>query len=408
MAMDCPALDGEPLVEAREGLARLCVPDPKRYLRPDGVYEPAWAPVFYNPRMAFNRDVAVVFLRAWAKLRGVDEPVVVEPLAGSGVRAVRYALEAGAGRVYAVDIDPVAVRLAEINIEVNKVADRVYLAQGDANAFLHTLRSKKARVHLVDLDPFGSPAPFIEASLAALRGRGVLAATATDTAPLTGTHPAALRRRYDVVPGRSFLEKEQAVRILAGYIIRRAASREYGAKVLLAYYADYYVRVYVELVPGARRADKSLESLAYLAFCPKCGIAWYASKPWRPGGCPRCGSQPQLIGPVYAGPLCDEKLVDEMIRVASEASWLSNQARTLELLRQLREECGLVNPHYRVDKVASVLKVNMPSPRLVVEELRRLGYRATLTHFDKRGVRSDAPPDVIYNVVWRLSPSNAG
>ncbi len=403
--LPCPPLRGEPLVETREGLAKLCVPDPSRYRRPDGVYEPAWAPVFYNPRMAFNRDVAMVFARAWARIRGVSEPVVVEPLAGSGVRAIRYALEAGA-RVYAVDIDPVAVELAEINVELNGVGDRVYTAQGDANAFLHTLRLRKARVDVVDLDPFGSPAPFIEASLAALRGRGVLAATATDTAPLTGTHSAALRRRYDVYPGRSFLEKEQAVRILAGYLIRRAASREYGARVLLAYYADYYVRVYVELEPGARRADRSLEQLGYIAYCQRCGVAWYTDRPWRGRRCPLCGGEAGVIGPVYTGPLCDHELIEAMVEEARRMEWLSAQTRVEELLSLLREECGITQPHYRVDRVASALKVNMPSPRLVVEELRRRGYRATLTHFDRRGVKTDAPPEEVYLAVWRLSPSN--
>ena len=402
---NCPRLDGEMLVEVREGKARICVPDPSRYRRPDGVYEPAWAPVFYNPRMAFNRDVAVVFARAWARLRGLNRVTVVEPLAGSGVRAIRYALETPAARVYAFDIDPLAVTLSELNAERNN-ASNVIVAQGDANALLHTLRSRRERIHIIDLDPFGSPNPFLDASLAALRGRGVLAATATDTAPLTGTHSAALRRKYDVIPGRSFLEKEQAVRILAGYIVRRAATREYGARILLAYYADYYVRVYVELEPGARRADRALEQLGYLAYCQRCGIAWYTSKPWRKPVCPRCGGEASILGPVYTGPLCDESIVDSMLEEASGMDWLSNRERVQELLSMLRAECSITAPHYRIDRIAAALKVNMPSPRLVVEELRRQGYRATLTHFDKRGVRTDAPPDEVYLAVWRLSPSN--
>ncbi len=395
-------------MEVMEGRARLCVPDPRRYRRPDGVYEPAWAPVFYNPRMAFNRDVAVVFANAWSRWRGVGRLRIVEPLSGSGVRAVRYALETPAERVYAFDIDPLAVTLTELNVEHNGITERVVVAQGDANALLHALRERRERLHVIDLDPFGSPAPFLDASLAALRGRGVLAATATDTAPLTGTHSAALRRRYDVLPGRSFLEKEQAVRILAGYVIRRAAAREYGARVLLAYYADYYVRVYVELEPGARRADRALENIGYVAYCQRCGIAWYTDKPWRKPRCPRCGGEASIIGPLYTGPLCDETLVSEMLREAERMEWLAAGRRVSELLSMLREECEITQPHYRVDRVASALRVNMPSPRLVVEELRRRGYRATLTHFDKRGFRTDAPPDEVYMAVWRLSPSNRG
>ena len=46
----------------------------------------------------------------------------------------------------------------------------------------------------VDLDPFGTPAPFIDA---AIRSSGkYLGVTATDTAPLCGAHLKAGIRRY--------------------------------------------------------------------------------------------------------------------------------------------------------------------------------------------------------------------
>lgn len=49
---------------------------------------------------------------------------------GSGILAV-IAAKLGAGEVFAVDIDSVAVRVAQENIALNQVTDKVQLAQGD-------------------------------------------------------------------------------------------------------------------------------------------------------------------------------------------------------------------------------------------------------------------------------------
>ena len=81
-----------PVEEVREGRARILVPtldescgEPEQRLR-------SMAPVFYNPVMKTNRDTAVLVLRAHQRDlgRGVD---ACEPMAGSGVRGIRLALE---------------------------------------------------------------------------------------------------------------------------------------------------------------------------------------------------------------------------------------------------------------------------------------------------------------------------
>ncbi len=389
-----------PTTVIREGLARLIVPDPNAYRRPDGVYEPAWAPVFYNPRMAFNRDIAVVFARAYARLRGLDRLIVVEPLAGSGVRAIRYALEANA-KVYASDIDSDAVHLAKINIEENKVLNRVEVVRADANKYMEELGERGIRPNIVDIDPFGTPIPFIDSAIHLLKGRGVIAATATDTAPLSGTHLRALRRKYDVHPARTAWEKEQAVRILVGYILRRLASHEYGGRVLLAYYADHYVRVYIEAVRGAGRADKTLSELAYGVWCPSCNYTGYLDH-GPPVRCPVCSSPVAIVGPLYAGRLCEPELVDAMIEEAKKASWLSDQKRAVKLLETIREECMVEKPYYRLDKICSMLRMNMPKVVHVVEALRAKGYQASRTHFDPRGFKTNAPHHVVVNTVFEL------
>jgi len=389
-------------VVVTEGLTRIIVPNPDLYRRPDGAYEPAWAPVFYNPRMAHNRDVAVVFARVYSRLRGLKELVVVEPLAGSGVRAVRYAVEAGAW-VVANDVDPAAVSLAAKNVDLNSVGDRVRLFNMDANELLASLRRRGITPSIIDLDPFGSPAPFLDMAIKAIRVRGVIAVTATDTAPLCGSHPRALMRRYDVVPARTLWEKEQAVRILAGYLIRRAASHEYGVKILLAYYKDYYVRVYAEIVKGAGRADESLATLGYGESCSNCGYGRLGEQAL--GYCPYCGVPMRRVGPVYLGPLCDSQFLDELLREAKKlGDSLSHGVEVVGFLEDFGRECAMTRPYYRVDKVCSFLKRSMPSPAAVAEALRMQGYQAARTVFDPRGVKTDAPFHVLVETIRKLAP----
>jgi tRNA (guanine26-N2/guanine27-N2)-dimethyltransferase len=394
---------GFPVEEVVEGSVRILVPRMKDYLRPDGVYEPSWAPVFYNPRMAFNRDVAVVFARVYRRVRGLDRLVVVEPLAGSGVRAVRYAVEAGA-YVVSSDIDLDAVRLAGLNAERNRVADRVRVEHADANELMGRLRREGVKVHVVDIDPFGSPVPYIDTAIQLLGVRGVLAVTATDTAPLSGTHPRALRRKYDVLPARPAWEKEQAVRILAGYIIRRAAAYEMGARILLAYYADYYVRVYAEVWRGARRADESLSSLSYGLYCPSCGYTGYTSEPIQ--RCPYCSGRLLVSGPLYSGPLCDPEIVRAMLEEAEKIKdRLQHGDRVVKLLTQLSEECSITKPYYRLDRLCSILHMNMPKVALIVDKLKAAGFKASRTHFDPRAFKTDAPHATVINMLVELRES---
>ena len=387
-----------PTKRIKEGKTKIIIPDPDAYRRKDGVYEPAWAPVFYNPRMRFNRHLAVLFANVYRELAGLERLIVVEPLTGSGVRAIRYAVEAGA-RVYAADIDPDAVHLARINVENNGVLDSVTVEHADANEYLARLKREGIRPSIVDIDPFGSPIPFIDTAIQSISVRGVLAVTATDTAPLSGTHPRALRRRYDVKPARTAWEKEQAVRILAGYIIRRAASHDYGTRILLAYYADYYVRIYAEIRRGASRADESLSMLGYGVYCPYCGYTGYTDT--LSHQCPYCCGSLQAVGPLYRGPLCDPELVKRMRRLAEEKStMLSEHRRITRLLEQLEAECSITKPYYRLDKLCSILHMNMPKLAQVVNALRIRGYKAARTHFDPRGFKTDAPhPEVVNNLI---------
>ena len=387
----------------REGKALIGIPDPSRAYA-GGRLEPAWLEVFYNPRMEFNRDISVVSLEAYRRgLAPTMDIVVVEPLTATGVRPVRYTLETGTAMVYAGDIDEAATCIADYNARLNGVSDKIEFRVGDARETILWARRRHGRpLHAVDLDPFGSPAPFLDVALANVSHRGLIAATATDLAVLEGSKPRAARRRYHALLVKTPESKEVAVRVLLGYIARVAAQHDRAIRPLLSFYADHYVRVAAYIERGARRADRMLEShLGYAYYCPGEGRTYMVEA--------SCidGAPPIPVGPLWTGPLNDADFIDAASLVPEEMTWLGTRERARRLLETLRGEAGLEGRlHVRVEQAARAARTSMPRRQALVEELSSLGYRAVTAHYSPTAIRTDAPFPVVIEAVRSLARSS--
>jgi len=373
---------GFDVVEVVEGAARILVP---RVDRPT-----SRAPVFYNPVMSLNRDVAVAALQAYRRMLGRDV-VVCEPMCGTGVRGVRFLLEVeGVEHVLMNDLNPRAVRLARVNLELNHVSDRADVENMDANTLLMLHSAPGRRFDYVDLDPFGCPTPYLDSCVRALKKGGMLAVTATDVAVLCGAHPEPCLRKYGAVTARTEYCHELAVRILLGAVASAAARHERAFRVLFSHSTDHYVRVYGILRGGARGADEAVSNLGYVLHCPEClwrtavrGVAVPL-----PAECPECGGRLLMAGPLWVGRLWDEGFCRAML---SEAENMGLPSRTVRLIRTVLEECGGPPTYYNVDRVCQLAGTSSLPIDLVVQRLRSMGYWASRTHFHPKGVRTDAP-----------------
>ncbi len=390
------------LIEIREGLARIYIPNPDMYRRPDGVFEPAWAPVFYNPRMAFNRDIAILFLRVISKYLKLEK--VYEPLAGTGVRGIRIALEVGeVGEVIINDIDKEAHELMKLNVKLNDLESKITIENRDANELMYHHYSQGIRASYVDIDPFGSPAPFVRSSLLLTRRRGYAAYTATDIAPLCGKYPKKALRRYHVLVIKTDFEREVALRSLISYIIRCGAEQDVAPRPVLAYYADHYLRAYFRIEKSASSANRLLTELGYINYCPKCLYREvHQEYPLTAVStqCPRCGTKLIPLGPLWLGNLASRDLVKEMIDELSKTTWLCEYKRSQDLLNKVLRELDVEVPYYyRIDAVCSRIKIHIPKMQDLISCIGSRGYRAVRTHFDERGIRTNAPIDVVEDCV---------
>ncbi|MFQ5838987.1 MAG: tRNA (guanine(10)-N(2))-dimethyltransferase, partial [Thermoplasmata archaeon] len=351
----------EGLVEVQEGLARILVPRGHTVKGPGRV---SGSP-FYNRTMAFPRHVSVLFLEAiGSKVRRV-----LDGLSSTGVLGIRLTLETNDEfEITLNDRRRDAHDLIVRNVELNGV--------GHARATCEDLNSLLCREHFeyVDVDPFGSPVPFVDNALRSLRPKGFLGVTATDAAALAGTYPRTCLRRYGTVSIKAPFSHEAGLRILAGYIVRTAAKYDMAARPLLSLWREHYYRAYFELLRGARRADDAVRELGYVHYQPR-----------GPRGIEPRGE----VGPLWKGPLYDDELLG---RMRARDYMPRDVSRYLEMWQAESRAPPLF---YTTDEVASRLRIQAPSMKRVLGRLSDAGFVACRTSFHPKGFKTTASWDEV-------------
>ena len=392
---------GFPTEIVEEGEVRVLVPKLKAFVKSPSEYAPSKAPVFYNPVMELNRDIAVLALQAYQ--RTVNREIsVCEPLAGCGVRGTRFAVEVdGVKKVVMNDINEKAFKLASYNAEMNKLDKRVLVKNEDANFLLSSYGAPRKRFDAIDIDPFGSPTPYIDSAVRALRSGGLLALTATDMAPLCGVYPKACIRKYGGKPLRTEYCHEIAVRLLAGCLATTAAKHDMGVDVLFSHSTDHYIRLYAKIEHGAKKADRTLQNMGYILHCFKCfhretvkGLLLTE----HPRKCGECGSKLDVAGPLWLGKIFDKHFCGLMEKEA-EGKKLRFKRRIWKILALTREESEAPVTYYVIDKICDTLALSTPPIKKVMEALREKGFQAFPTHFNPRGIRSNASAETIRKIV---------
>lgn len=355
-------------------------------------FAPTDLPVFFNPVSKPNRDLSILLLAA--RFEG-ERIRVCDPLAGTGVRSIRIALETDAAEeIVANDISPRACELIKRNVELNKVESLVRVSNLDANQLLASRDLGKPGYGYIDVDPAGSPAPFIENALRACRRGGVVGATATDMPALAGAKPESCMRKYDAKPLRAPFSKELALRILAGFVVRSAARLGLAAKPIYSFSKDHYIKVFVEVDRGRRLANEQLRKLGWISYCPRC-LKLYEARRFEPPikVCRVCGSAMEYAGPLWLETLTDWELASRIRSKAYESPELYRES--LKLVDALAEEDHGLLGYFPVNALAKALGRPPIKPAILVEKLRGLGYRASRTHVDPSGVKTDAPLEAI-------------
>ena len=269
--------------------------------------------VFYNPAQVFNRDLSLLVLKAFADTRQAEieqkrqktlgrraatavEPVrpqwqglkIIEPLAASGLRSIRYALELSDDVQYCVanDLDGRAARHALHNVNSNGVHEKVYVTLADANALLFSqfrclsndqpdtrtsnLEALAFPPDVIDVDPYGSVVPFLDSAVRAVADGGLLCLTSTDMPVLGANCPEVSFYKYggNALKAKWLHEMSLRLVLLAAQQCANRAGRHMEPLVSLS--VDFYCRVFVRIVDSKVKCKLSASRTAFVLQCTQC------------------------------------------------------------------------------------------------------------------------------------------
>ncbi len=289
------------------------------------------------------------------------------PLAGSGVRGIRFLLELKKSMIKNVsfnDYDKAALNSIKKNLALNEIkSKKVLLRNDDANLFL----LNSSGFDYIDIDPFGSPNAFLDSSIKRISRDGILAITATDTSALCGTYAKACKRKYWATPLRNEIMHEIGLRILIRKCQLIGSQFDKALIPLYSYSKDHYMRVFFSCHKGKSKVDAVLKQHGTYGDA----------------------------GPLWLGALWDSSLASDMADCflkKSKGKGLEGMEKELyRFLESIKKE-SLIDSFGFYEIPALAKKYNLksiPKQEYLTSEIMKRGYKVSETHFVLNSLRSD-------------------
>ncbi|XP_072255575.1 tRNA (guanine(26)-N(2))-dimethyltransferase isoform X2 [Pyxicephalus adspersus] len=450
--MEGPAVSGEAIIT--EGKASVIYPSANQ--------------VFYNPVQEFNRDLTCAVLTEFARMqlaeKGIDIIVpgerenkkvivnlsdnaededkpspenaapsnrrtvtvgescpeglrVLEGLAASGLRSVRFAKEVpGLQSIIANDFSSSAVELIKRNIKYNDVENLVTASYSDARLLMYNRMGIRDRFDVIDLDPYGSPAMFLDAAVQSVRDGGLLCVTCTDMAVLAGNSGETCYSKYGAMSLKSRFCHEMALRILLHSLDLRSNCYQRYIVPLISISADFYIRVFVRVFTGQAKVKMSASKQAMVYNCVGCGTFHlqrfgravahgnnmkYSAGTGPPVGmnCEFCHQRHQVGGPIWAEALHDKEFVRRVLSASERNPKRFKTADRIEgMLSVVTEELD-IPLYYTLDNLSSTIRCNTPALLQFRSALLHAGYQVSLSHACQNAIKTDAPPSVVWDIM---------
>ncbi|MFH0978772.1 MAG: tRNA (guanine(26)-N(2))-dimethyltransferase [Candidatus Woesearchaeota archaeon] len=319
--------------------------------------------VFYNPVMKHNRDVSVMVL----KTIGGKMLKICLPLEASGIRGIRFFKELPKGmieKIYFNDHNEKAVKAIKANLKLNKIKTRYEISCQDANLFMRTGQG----FDYIDIDPFGTPNPFLDSAIQAISRNGIIAVTATDTAALCGTSEKACLRKYWAKPMHDSCMHETGLRILIRKVQLIGAQYSKALIPMYSYSKDHYMRIFFKVVKGKEETERILSQHDYF----------------------------KGFGPMWIGRLWDKELAKELAKQDTDKE-LSKMLIAIEAESRINT-IGFYDLH----EISGRLKHEVPKTEDLMKSIRKAGHKATITHFLPYGIRSTITEKELARIISNL------
>lgn len=387
---------------------------------------------------------------------------ILDALSATGLRALRYSHEIPfTTSVTANDLLPEATKAIELNVQHNQLQDKIKPITGNAMAHMYSLvpdprkekhpNNSSKQYDVIDLDPYGTAAPFLDGAVQAVRENGgLLCVTCTDAGVWASNgYPEKAFSLYGGTTIKGMHSHEGGLRLILNSIATAAARHGLSIEPLLSLSIDFYARVFV-------RIHKSPADVKFLAgktmVVYNCDVgcgAWttqmigrnklapnknnnghfwkysYAQGPSSSEHCNHCGFKMHIAGPMWAGPLHSpdfiKKILADLPNVSKDIYQTTARIEgmltvALEELLPLPEnplsptsvsKTGRYDPaeldptpfFFMPGVLAKVLHTITPDENSLRGALRHLGYRVTRSHTKGGSIKTDAPWEVIWEVL---------
>ncbi len=349
-----------------EGLAEIEVPDSYAKKGPG-----TRSAGFYNAEQVLNRDITIAILSALKPKRYLDG------FGGTGIRAIRVKKELGLDATVC-DINPVSENIIRNNARINGtdicIIRDTFHSVVSGNLF-----------DFIDVDPYGSTVPYLDAAIFSVKNRGYVATTATDLSVLTGSVGVKTRRRYNAFIGNNSHRHEMGLRLLVADVVKRAAALDRAAIPVVSFWHGHYYRAVFRIENGGSRADKALHSIGLLNR-RRMFVSHYDDMD---------------EGPVWTGKLQTSSVIREAIN-NRPAYVLSRNMAFLSSL--LNEDLSIL--FFEITDMARFLGSSIPPMDSIITELEnRSGQKAARTHFSNTGIKFGGTWDMVEEAFRLLTRS---
>ncbi|KAF6235147.1 hypothetical protein HO173_006776 [Letharia columbiana] len=399
---------------------------------------------------------------------------ILDALSATGLRALRYAKEIPmATTITANDLSSSATTSIKLNAEHNKLSDKINPTTGDAIEHMHRAAARAAggamHYHVIDLDPYGTAAPFLDAAVRAIVDGGLLCVTCTDAGVFASLgYLEKTYSQYGGLPLKGPHAHEGGLRLILQAIATSAARYGLAIEPLLSLSIDFYARVFVRIhhspVQVKFLASKTMIvyncdagcgawSIQHLARTrekkAKNGDTFYnfspALAPSTNTHCEHCGFKTHQAGPMWGGPLHNSHFIQRILdmlpaldksiygtipRIQGMLSVALNETLEDPLSSSAAEpgasseaSTGPIPPtnsatrarhpfFFLPSALSRILHCVSPSDAAIRGALIGLGYRTTRSHTKAGSICTDAPWSVIWEVMreWvrQMSPIKEG
>lgn len=358
-------------------------------LIPKGALEQKVPPrdiAFFNPRAKLSRDFSIIVYSTF--LKNFDgQKSFLDGLSGLGARGLRVANEIPGTEVFVNDLNPSALELSKRSADLNNLQN-YQISKNDICQFFSTFSVRGKRGAIVDIDPFGSPAKYIDCGLRATIHKGLLSISATDLQVLHGLFKDACKKKYHGVPVKTSYSNEISIRLILGLTIAIAARLDIEATPLFVETNQHYYRAYLRILNKPDTRD----NIGYIAHCKTCGNRHTSHEPITV--CSLCSSKVELAGPLWTGKLFQKDFVTQMLdNIPEQADKKCQKAIQKALLESDMPAC-----YYTLDEIAEQLK-SAPIPlEQIISRLQQAGFSASPTLFNPTGFRTDCKIDRIKEI----------